>query len=268
MHFLRRFGAGLAVGGLLAFSLAAQDFPRVLRASAMGNGEGVEVEIQTSGAITPTSQIIQGPDRIVVDFPGALPATSLRAMVVNRGPLKSIRTGLFSTKPPITRVVLDLTGPRSYQVLTSRNAVMVKLAPAETHLVNAAPTSPAPAMARAVQSSASRKAPAVTSEQTPAPPAKPPLEVSFQNGLLRIHAERATLAQVLFEVQKQTGAEIPIPAGAEQEEVAVDLGPAPPREVLTSMLNGSHYNYVFIENDRDRGLRGVVLTRRNPNDEF
>src|SRR5450755_1776326 len=69
----------------------------------------VAVEIQTSGApVAPDTQVITGPDRIVVDFPGALPAAQLRALKVNQGALKGIRTGLFFSNPPITRVVLDL----------------------------------------------------------------------------------------------------------------------------------------------------------------
>src|ERR1700683_3125339 len=82
---------------------------------------GLEVEIQTSGAaVAPDTQAITGPDRIVVDFPGALPAAELRALKVNRGALKGIRAGLFFSNPPITRVVLDLTEPQSYQISTAQ----------------------------------------------------------------------------------------------------------------------------------------------------
>lgn len=84
--------------------------------------------------------------------------------------------------------------------------------------------------------------------------------MSFVNGLLSIHAEKATLAQVLFEVQRQTHADIAIPAGAEQEEVAADLGPAPARDVLAALLNGSHYNFIFVGNELS--LDQVILTRR------
>src|SRR6202041_3795910 len=82
---------------------------------------GLEVEIQTSGAaVAPNTQAITGPDRIVVDFPGALPAAELRALKVNRGALKAVRSGLFFSNPPITRIVLDLTGPQSYQISTKK----------------------------------------------------------------------------------------------------------------------------------------------------
>jgi hypothetical protein len=81
--------------------------------------------------VAPDTQAITGPDRIVVDFPGALPASDLRALKVNRGALKGIRAGLFFDNPPITRVVLDLTGPQPYQISTGQNAVVVKLSSAK-----------------------------------------------------------------------------------------------------------------------------------------
>jgi hypothetical protein len=88
------------------------------------------------------------------------------------------------------------------------------------------------------------------------------LTVTFENGMLRIHAEKATLAQVLFEVQRQTRAEIAIPAGAELEQVAADLGPAPARDVLGALLNGSAYNFIFV--GEELSLERVILTRRDP----
>ncbi|HYU47144.1 MAG TPA: hypothetical protein VEK84_13325, partial [Terriglobales bacterium] len=90
------------------------------------------------------------------------------------------------------------------------------------------------------------------------------VNVTFQNGLLRIHTEGGTLAEVLFEVQRQTKAEIAIPAGTEQEQVVADLGPAPARDVLASLLNGSPYNFIFVDGEQGRGLEKVILTRRTP----
>jgi len=88
----------------------------------------------------------------------------------------------------------------------------------------------------------------------------PLVTVTFANGMLRIHAEKTTLSEVLFEVQRQTHAEIPIPAGAEREEVIADLGPAPARDVLAALLNGSPYNFIFVGNELR--LERVILTLR------
>lgn len=244
-----RIGAMLAIVLLLTIPLAAEEPARVGHVSVLGSGGVIEVEIQTSGTVTPQSQMLAGPDRIVVDFPGALPGADLRAMAVNRGALKAIRTGLFSRNPSVTRVVLDLTGPQTYQVFATRNAVMLKFSP----------------IAAGGQAQPSPGSPSSTEPPPVAPPLTPPqpaMNVTFYDGMLRIHADRVTLAQVLFEVQRQTGAEIAIPAGAEAEEIAADLGPAPAREVLASLLNGSRYNFIFVGNDHGRTLQKAILSVR------
>ncbi len=390
---------------------------------------GLIVEIQTSGRVAPDTQVITDPDRIIVDFPGALPAAALHALKVNQGALTGVRTGLFFNNPPITRVVLDLAEPQSYQISTTGTGVVLKLSPAKANSAKtnagtpnpAAPnsnspsptaqnsgapnsagpnsstinpvnsnsvklnraqsslaksrsanSSPAdsspvqsnavksnPAMLKSVKSTAAGSAklnsaklsldlgagvvierypitpgartpmtaPAITaivatapkpvdasparsigpvgpsvttaniptvnaatvnlptvnvatvsipreiSEAAAAPtlepiaeeaaPPKPAMSVTFANGMLSIRTEKATLAQVLYEVQRQTQAEIAIPAGAEQEEVAANLGPASARDVLASLLNGSPYNFIFI-GSQER-LERVILTVRDPN---
>jgi hypothetical protein len=246
MTCLSRSALLLAICTSLVAPLPAQSPTRVQHVAVLGSGQAIEVEIQASGAVVPQSQMITGPDRIVVDFPGALPAAELRNLNVNRGALKTIRAGLFSSNPPVTRVVLDLTEPQSYQIFSVRNVVMLKVGPVKT----------------AGNKVTDAALPPVSTQTAPAPPPKPPMEVTFQNGLLRIHTERATLAQVLFEVQRQTGAEIAIPAGAESEEIAVELGPAPAREVLAALLNGSRYNFIFVGNTRGRNLQKAILSVR------
>lgn len=219
---------------------------QVQHVAILGKGASIEVEIKSSATIVPQSQVITGPDRIVIDFPGAIPAADLRTVNVNRGALKDIRSGLFSSNPPVTRVVLDLREPQAYQIFPSRNVVLLKIRPVKGSAPNSADAALTPS----------------ANDATPAPPPKPPVEITFQDGLLKIRAERATLSQVLFEVQRQTGAEIAIPAGAESEEIAVELGPAPAREVLAALLNGSRYNFIFVGNDRGRTLQKAILSVR------
>ena len=281
MPSLSHFGALLAIGTLLIGPVAAQDRAFVRNVAVRDGRAAIEIEIHTSGAaVSPNTQAITGPDRIVVDFPGALPASELHALKVNRGPLKGIRSGLFFNDPPITRIVLDLREPQSYQIVPIANGVIVRLGPASlaTNVAEAPPAAPTmggahlTAIAKvservSVGAGASSPA-AVTTEsvappQTPEPP-KPRVNVTFQNGLLRISTQGGTLAEVLFEVQRKTQAEIAIPAGAEQEQVVADLGPAPPRDVLASLLNGSSYNFIFVDGEQGRGLEKVILTRKEP----
>ena len=84
--------------------------------------------------------------------------------------------------------------------------------------------------------------------------------MSYQNGLLSIVAENATLGDVLREVHKHTGATIDVPPSA-NERVVVRLGPGPARDVLADLLNGTSFNYVMAGSATDpTGLASVTLT--------
>jgi len=87
--------------------------------------------------------------------------------------------------------------------------------------------------------------------------------VSFQNGLLVVTAENATLSDILGQVRTQTGASIDIPPAAANQRVAIRVGPAPARDVLVSLLSGSGYDYVILgAMDDPERLQRVILTSR------
>src|SRR5208337_3620311 len=203
-------GALLAVVSLLLVPISAQisdpnrapNAARVQHVIVRGTGPTMEVEIQTSGApVAPDTQCITGPDRIVVDFPGALPAPELRALKVNRGALKRVRAGLFFDNPPITRIVLDLEEPQSYRISTMQNAIVVKLSSVEAGQAEPrraaagaqSPDAPAARVARlrnaalatdTLAASSNAAAPRVSAAIATATAPPPPLvTVTFENGM-------------------------------------------------------------------------------------
>ena len=215
-----------------------------------------EIEIATSQRITPEVQVITGPDRLVLDFPQSLPGPRLRAVAVNQGEVKGVRVGLLTAKPPVTRVVLDLKSPQAYQLFPSGRSVIVKL--------------PDGAGATATTMPAGNNAPpAATSVPaaqlpTPAPPPKK-VQINVQGDLLSLTSNKGSLAEVLNELQRLTGASVVVPPGAEQEEVAVSLGPASPREVISQLLNGSRYNFIIVGADNDANkVARLILTPKSP----
>jgi hypothetical protein len=77
---------------------------------------------------------------------------------------------------------------------------------------------------------------------------------------LSITANKATLAEVLFEIQKKTGADIPIPAGAAADQVVTNIGPVPPGAALAALLNGSNFNFIMVGSDQTPSqLRSVLI---------
>ncbi len=96
-------------------------------------------------------------------------------------------------------------------------------------------------------------------DQIPATPAK----VTFEGGLLTISAHNSTLAEILRDVRKLTGASIEIPPGA-NERVVANLGPGAPRDVLVGLLNGCSFNYVMLGSNTDpMAVSSVILTAKS-----
>ena len=261
MHIISRITARrLSAAVLLCAGLtplaAAQVSVRSVK--VLGSKDAVEIEVEASERIIPQTQILSGPDRLVVDFPNAVPGDQVRSQSVYRGEVKDVRVGLFQKKPPVTRVVLDLTAARSYQVFPNGRTVIIKVTGNGGADTSAEVAQPARRPGLVVANYTTS-----VEAVTVASPPQPPLQVSYQNGLLSISADKATLSEVLHLVQVRTGADIAIPAGAEQERVAASIEPAPAPEVLARLLNGSRFNFLIVNSATDpRQLDKVILTPR------
>jgi hypothetical protein len=85
-------------------------------------------------------------------------------------------------------------------------------------------------------------------------------KVTYEGGQLSIVAHNCTLADVLRAVKKQLGADLDVPSNA-TERVVADLGPGTPREVITDLLNGTHFNYVIVGSASDpTAVQSLALT--------
>jgi hypothetical protein len=243
----------------------------VRQVKVVGNKGAVEIEVEASDRITPQTQVLTAPDRLVVDFPNSVPGTALRNQSVNVGNVKDVRFGLFQSKPPVTRLVLDLKTAQSFQIFPYGRTVMIKVTGAPEAAVSAGAgnfsVQPAtrPGLVNANYSVGSSRIQPNTQPQNALQQNAPskPVEVSFRNGLLAIKANKATFAEVLSAVKQRTGADIEIPAGADQERIVADIGPGQPQEVIASLLNGSSFNFMILNSASDpRQLDRVILTLR------
>ena len=208
----------------------------IRRVDVLNRGSNFELEIDSTQPVKPQTLVVSSPDRLIVDLPYSIPGPSLRPLIVSMGEVKGIRVGLYKSNPPVTRVVVDLKSPQLYQVFPSGRAVIVKIMAKDNHTAAALVSSPV----------AANVAPQVQAAKPP-----PRVEVVFRDGKLKIWANKAPLAEVLHEVQQSTGARITIPPGTAQETVIADVGPAPPREALNALLNGSAYNFILVGSGQD-----------------
>ena len=121
-----------------------------------------------------------------------------------------------------------------------------------------------------------KKPPVQQVEQAPAGPVSPSTlehqpasrpEVSFEEGKLTIVARNSVLSEVLREVKSKTGADVDVPSNA-SERVVGFFGPGPARDVLASLLNGSHFNYVLLGSPANaNALEHVILIAKSGPDE-
>lgn len=262
MANLSRVNAGRLLAASACVCLAISSFAQVSVRSVkvLGSKDVVEIEVEASDRIVPESQVLTGPDRLVIDFPNAVPNSNVRSQSIDRGDVKSVRVGLFQAKPPITRVVLDLKSARSYQIFPYGRTVMIKVTG------NGVSASQSSTTANSAQTAGTAAVVAAnyTSRIEPARvPPQSPLQISYHEGLLGIRSAKATLSEVLYAIQQRTGADISIPAGAEQERVVAEISPAPAAEALARLLNGSRFNFLILNSaDDPRQLDRVILTPR------
>jgi hypothetical protein len=119
----------------------------------------------------------------------------------------------------------------------------------------------------AVKQPVKQEQPAVQAAPTPpstlAEMSASPPQVSFQGGQLTISAQNSTLGDILKAVRAQTSATIDLPGNA-PERVVGHFGPGPARDVLTSLLNGSHFNYLLLGSPTDpSALDRVILMAKS-----
>lgn len=120
----------------------------------------------------------------------------------------------------------------------------------------------APQLAPPVQASA----PPAAAAPEPAPE-RPPV-ITWDGKLLTIDAENSSLEQILIAIRAQTNATMEIPASAASERVALQIGPASIRDVLSTLLYGSSFDYVIQSADDDPdSLRSLILTARGQADD-
>jgi hypothetical protein len=91
--------------------------------------------------------------------------------------------------------------------------------------------------------------------------------IAWDGKLLTIDAENSSLADILLAIRSHTGASIEMPGSTSRERIAIHLGPAPVREVISSLLYGTDFNYVIQSSEDDQTALGKVIITARDGDE-
>ncbi|MDR3765179.1 MAG: type IV pilus secretin PilQ [Acidobacteriota bacterium] len=132
---------------------SASGAPVVIEGISVVQGrEGLEIVIR--GPQTAAPFVLQNPDRLVMDFHNAVARPSLRKVSVQSKDVAEVRVGRYQAEPPVTRVVVDLKGPHSYEVSPATGAVIVRVKSAEAATAPAQAATSAPAVGEQASSPA------------------------------------------------------------------------------------------------------------------
>jgi type IV pilus assembly protein PilQ len=113
--------------------------------------QGLSVEITGSSPLTAKTMKLKGPDRLVLDIPNSVMEGRPREIAVNSNEVRAVRAARYQDAPPVTRVVVDLSGMRDFDVVPAGNKLIVRLhedpatLPTAVKAVTANAVSPAPA---------------------------------------------------------------------------------------------------------------------------
>jgi uncharacterized protein len=112
--------------------------PTVIRNVSVRRGHDT-LDIVVDGSSSAHPYLLKNPDRVVLDFTNAVMLPGLRNIAVHTKDVRQVRVGRFQAAPPVTRVVIDLSGPRAYEVESEAHQVVVRVKLEDVGIQPAAP---------------------------------------------------------------------------------------------------------------------------------
>jgi hypothetical protein len=85
-------------------------------------------------------------------------------------------------------------------------------------------------------------------------------QVKVSNGMLSVQAENSNLSQVLHDIGSATG--MKVEGLGRDERVFGHYGPAPPKDVLTALLDGAGYNVLMVGEIAEGTPKQLILSQR------
>jgi type IV pilus assembly protein PilQ len=104
------------------------------------SGAGLEVEIIGDGELAYKTLKLSNPERLVLDLTNTLNKIKQSELAVGAAPLQTVRIAQYKSKPPVSRIVLDLDSKVNFDVRKEATGLVVALNP-----LNAASSKPAAA---------------------------------------------------------------------------------------------------------------------------
>ena len=128
------------------------------RVKVIPGADGIQIEISSTQSVTPRLSKLNSPDRVLVELPETVIASSQNKIPVGSAGVKGVRIGMDGKTPPTTSVVIDLEKPLAYEltpgsagkVILTLHAQGLTPIVAKTNSAPAKASSPTPAVKAAV----------------------------------------------------------------------------------------------------------------------
>jgi type IV pilus assembly protein PilQ len=133
--------------------MASKTAPAAIRNVSVRHGNGT-LDVIIDGPSEARPFLLKQPDRLVLDFSNVVAKTAIKKIAVNSKDVLQVRVGRFQAEPPVTRVVIDLSGPREFDLVPSAKQVIVRIKTEETAALPPSAPAPAPASTEVAESAA------------------------------------------------------------------------------------------------------------------
>jgi len=143
------------------------------RVNVVPGTDTIQIEINSTQSVTPRLSKLNSPDRVVVELPETVIASSQSKIPVGSAGVKGVRIGMDGKTPPTTSVVIDLEKPLAYELTPGSAGKVILILHAQGAAASVAknnPISPVKAL-NSAPAKASTPVPAVKAAvPTPQPP--------------------------------------------------------------------------------------------------
>ncbi len=109
------------------------------------DGDKVKIEVMVTSHVVPTVTTATDPDRLVLELPNTVVNAQQERIEVKQNGVQALRVGLNVANPPLTRVVVDLNGSRSFGFTSDGNTITLTVLPATDVLQSKKGRAPVPA---------------------------------------------------------------------------------------------------------------------------
>jgi hypothetical protein len=126
---------------------ASAQYNQLQKVNVVPGADGVQIEISSTQSVTPRLSKLKSPDRVVVELPETVVASSQNKIPVGSAGVKGVRIGMDGKTPPTTSVVIDLEKPLGYELTTGPAGKVILTLHSDGAAPNVAKNNPAPVKA-------------------------------------------------------------------------------------------------------------------------